>query len=52
MTNEREKAHDQMRSQGYYDDSHAPCDTCGVMALFWLLGLATLLASVAGKVTL
>lgn len=45
-----EKAHDEMRSRGYTDD--VPIDTCGVTALFWLLGLVTLLASLAGKVTI
>lgn len=47
MTNEREKAHDEMRSRGFSDD--VPMDTCGVTVLFWLLGLVTLLATVAPK---
>lgn len=52
MTSEREKAHDEMRNRGFTDDSHAACDTCGVVAVFWLLSIVTVLASVAGMVTL
>lgn len=47
MTSEREKAHDEMRNRGFSDD--VPMDTCGVTVLFWLIGLAAVLASLAPK---
>jgi len=46
MSDKRTEAHEELRRRGYTDD--VAVEPCLVTALFWLLGLASLLAALAG----
>lgn len=48
MSDKRTEAHEELRRRGMTDD--VPTEPCLVTALFWLIGLASILAAVAGVV--